>query len=296
MTAPRLMYCVGATKAGTSWLYRALHDHPDCALKSVKELHYWDTFDAVTRQKQLAALRGRAAEFEATRTGAEAEGRGWQVTNMTRRLADLAGLIDVLEGDRSHDAAYLDWIGQGALERLTADMTPNYAIVPDAKLERMAEIAPRAHWVYLIRDPLARLWSHIRMQALRQRQPHEIHEEKANNTLWRILNKGQETHVLERGDYAGTVARLRRVVPDGHLRVEFCERLFTAQGWTSMCGFLGLAATRVDGQDPAHEGPKAVMRADLVPQAVRFLKDQYEWAAREMGPLPAAWQHNLARA
>ena len=34
--------CVGAQKAGTSWLYRQLEPHPDFWMPPVKELHYFD--------------------------------------------------------------------------------------------------------------------------------------------------------------------------------------------------------------------------------------------------------------
>ena len=291
MTAA-ILYGVGATKAGTSWLYRALHDHPDCALKAVKELHYWDTFEPEVRGRQVAALEARLAGYEAQRAEALAADRGWQVTNMDRRIADLSGLLDVLTGDRAGDAGYLRYLSPGAA--LVADMTPGYSVLDTVTFARMAQ-APRALFVFLIRDPFARLWSHVRMQAERQKQPHETFEEKANNILWRILHRGQETHVLARGDYPGTVARLRGAVPAARLRVEYCERMFTADGFADLCRWLGIAPHAADAE-VAHEGPKAAVKPELRARAVRFLKDHYDWAAREVGPLPQAWQDNLARA
>ena len=43
MSDPVLLFGIGATKAGTSWLHRYLAGHPDCALRSIKELHFFDT-------------------------------------------------------------------------------------------------------------------------------------------------------------------------------------------------------------------------------------------------------------
>ena len=34
--------CVGATKAGTSFLYEHLAAHPQCHFRTIKELHYFD--------------------------------------------------------------------------------------------------------------------------------------------------------------------------------------------------------------------------------------------------------------
>lgn len=288
-----ILYGVGATKAGTSWLYRALHTHPDCALKAVKELHYWDTFDAETRGRQVAALQARLSGYQAQRADAVAAERGWQVANMDRRIADLDALLTVLAADRTGDAAYLRYLAPGAA--LVADMTPGYSVLDTATFARMAATAPRALFVFLIRDPFARLWSHVRMQAERQRQPHETFDEKANNILWRILHRGQETHVLARGDYPNTVDRLRAAVPGDRLRIEYCERMFTPDGFAELCRWLGIAPRAADGGDVAHEGPKAQVKPELRAKAVRFLRDHYDWAAREVGPLPQAWQDNLAK-
>ncbi|WP_322892061.1 MULTISPECIES: sulfotransferase [unclassified Yoonia] len=295
MPDPAILYCVGATKAGTSWFYRLLHDHPDCALPAVKEAHYWDTFAAPDRDKQLAAFALRLQELRTAKAVAEAEDRGWQVRNLDRRIADMTGLIDVLAADRSDDAAYLAWLatGRGAA-RLYADMTPNYATLPDAMLDRMVKAAPLTKVIYLIRDPLDRLWSHIRMQARRQRQSHEVYEKKANNILYRMLNRGEEAHILARGDYAGVIRKLRRVVPADRLLVAFAETLLTAEGLARVCAFLGIGPVEVPPQ-AVHDGQPVGMLEKLRPRAQKLLFEQYDWVARNVGPLPANWQNNCVR-
>jgi hypothetical protein len=292
---PAILYCVGATKAGTSWFYRLLHDHPDCALPAVKEAHYWDTFAAADRAKQLAAFDLRLQELRAARAEAAAADRGWQIRNLDRRIADMTGLIAVLAGDRRDDAAYLDWLTQGrGTARLYADMTPNYATLPDAQLERMVTASPLTKVIYLIRDPLDRLWSHIRMQAHRQRQSHEIYEKKANNILFRMLNRGQETHILARGDYAGVIEKLRRVVPADRLMVAFAETLLTPEGLARVCAFLGIAPVDVPAQ-AVHDGRPVLMLEKLRPRAQKLVFEQYDWVARNVGPLPQNWQDNCVR-
>src|SRR3954454_19765639 len=41
--------CVGAQKAGTSWLYQQLEPHPDFWMPPVKELHYLDQLNRMKR-------------------------------------------------------------------------------------------------------------------------------------------------------------------------------------------------------------------------------------------------------
>ena len=297
MAGPTLLYCVGATKAGTSWLYRYLHDHPDCVMPAVKEAHYWDTFDAGSRDRQLVNFRVRLRELRADKTNAASEGRKWQVDNLDRRINQMKSLLAVLEGSRNGDAAYLDWVqGDHDTAVLTGDMTPNYATLDDEILARMRDAAPTSKFLFLIRDPLDRLWSHIRMQARRQRQPHEIYEKKSNNILHRMLNRGQETHILDRGDYPVIIRKLRRVIPEGRLLVQFTEDLWTAAGLDRLCAFLGIAAVAPASGVPVHEGPEVVMRDRLRPRALGLLNEHYEWVARNVGPLPQRWQDNRARA
>lgn len=297
MAGPALLYCVGATKAGTSWLYRYLHDHPDCAMPAVKEAHYWDTFDAADLENQLAAFRMRLRELRKGKSEAVKAGREWQVENLDRRINEMKALMATLSGDRTADAAYFAWMFDGReASALVADMTPNYATISDEALIRMRDASPTAKFLFLIRDPLDRLWSHIRMQAHRQRQAHEVYEKKANNILHRMLNRGMETHILTRGEYPAIIRKLRRIIPEGRLLIQFTEDLLTPDGLACLCAFLGIKQTKADVTEPVHEGPPVVMRDKLRVRALGMLNEHYEWVARNVGPLPQRWQQNRARA
>ena len=297
MATPTLLYCVGATKAGTTWLYRYLHDHPECGVPAVKEAHYWDTFDSEKRAKQLVAYRLRLREMRTAKADATKTGRDWQVANMDRRINEMKRLIATLEDDRTDDAGYAGWLVDGRVgAKVVADITPNYATLSDDDLERMRDLSPDTKFLYLIRDPLDRLWSHIRMQARRQRQPHEQYAKKANNILYRILYRGQETHILARGDYPGIIRKLRRVIPEGRLLVQFAEDLFTPLGLGQLCAFLGIKQVKPALARAANEGPDVAMLDRLRPRALGLLNEHYEWVARNVGPLPQRWQDNLARA
>lgn len=297
MATPTVLCGMGATKAGTSWLYRYLHDHPDCAMPAVKEAHYWDTFDADDLEKQTVFYRVRLREMRDAKADAADAGRGWQVENLDRRINEMKSLLETLEGDRHDDTAYLGWLTCGRADvMLVGDLTPNYATLNDETIACMRDAQPTSKFIFLIRDPLDRLWSHIRMQARRQRQAHEVYEKKSNNIFYRILNRGHETHILERGDYPKIICRLRRLIPQGRLLIQFTEDLFTPKGLERVCAFLGIADAKADVQQPVHEGPEVVMLDKLRPRAQGLLNEHYEWVARNIGPLPQRWQDNQARA
>jgi len=265
-------------------------------MRAIKEAHYWDTFEAEPQAKQIEAFQLRLVELQKARADADAEGIQWKVKNMTRRIGEMEGLIAVLGENRRDDLAYTAWLmkdAEGAA--LVGDMTPNYAGLPDYRLNRMLRMSPTTKFVYLLRDPIDRLWSHVRMQAKRFKQTDEDYAKKANNILWRVVNKGAETHIMERGDYPATVERLRKIVPPGRLLVQFMEDLFTPQGLAKMCDFLGIPHHPAD-KTRVHAGDDVEMRPELRPLVAKFLQNQYDWVATHVGPVPEHWQNNLKRA
>ena len=48
--------CIGAQKAGTTWLYDNLKKHPDLGLPDVKELHYFDSRERILNHNLLRRL------------------------------------------------------------------------------------------------------------------------------------------------------------------------------------------------------------------------------------------------
>jgi hypothetical protein len=47
--------CIGAQKAGTSWLYQNLQEHPGIWLPPIKEIHYFD-YRHFTRKDVFAGI------------------------------------------------------------------------------------------------------------------------------------------------------------------------------------------------------------------------------------------------
>lgn len=291
---PPVAFGVGATKAGTSWLYRALADHPGCHLPPVKELHYWDSFDPAQAAWQARAFRrNRDGHLRAAEAAREA-GDGARVASRLRQAAALDRLAEIVEGPRAGDGPYRDFLLDGAQGRLVADVTPAYALADAPTLRRMIEAFPESRVVYLVRDPVARLWSHLRMEATRSGAPEAEVGAKANALLRRFLDEGAPPGVALRGDYPAAVARLREAVPPARLCVEYAERLFTDQGWRDLQAFLGLDP-RPAPREVRHSGVDAPMDEPLRRRISLRLRPHYDWAAREVGPLPPAWAATLER-
>ena len=271
MSLPSIIFGVGATKAGTSWLWEVLAAHPDVSARNVKELHYYDTFKTEHRVRQLAGF-------------AKVQGR----VQATERVADLKALCAVLEADRTDDAAYAAFVsGTGT----ALDVTPSYGLLDVPTLIRMRTRFPAAHFIYLVRDPVARLWSHIRMEVTRRMQPGADFDTRARGMLRRICGDGGEPQITARGDYSGALARLSDAVPAGQLSVMVSEEMTVE----TVCTAVGLPRFAA-GPTQAHVGQPSEMKPGMRDRAARFLQDQYTFMADYLGRVPAAWQANYERA
>lgn len=282
-----LLYGVGATKAGTSWLFSILEGHPDCALKTVKELHYWDSFGAKSQSYQLRVLAARAEKL-AQRMDRSDPAR---IPHIERQIKDVEGASHVLTEDRSGHEAYAAYLsGDG----LRADITPAYALVPERRLAQMRDLAPQSRFLYMMRDPLERLWSHVRMLSVRRGGRDHL-ERRANELLAQIVNDDAEDGVRKRGNYRSAIKKLRNIVPENRLMLAYTEELMTPKGLTRLARFLGIGPINADVNNRVHQGDSASMDPALIDPVLQMLKPQYNFLAQEMGPLPDAWQTSLKR-
>jgi hypothetical protein len=290
VTAPTLLFGVGATKAGTTWLWRWLEAHPECHVsRDVKEAHFFDSLDRGYLPTQLRTLDDRRAALRARITVAH-EGE-WR--DIAERLAAIDALEDAILGRDL--AAYLAWLGRGAGDaRVLADITPAYGLLSAARLAGMAGLAARVRFVYLLRDPVERLWSHLRMVAAR-RATDPAGQERARARLLDDLlgggDRGGASAVRVRCDYAGTLDRLS-ALPSGSVLILPSDELFSDAGIARLCRFLNIGFRPGRYAEQVHPGPPVPMAEADRRRARAFLAPQYRAVERHLGHLPAGWAAN----
>lgn len=286
---PTILLGVGATKAGTTWLWDHLSGHPDCHVRAIKELHYFDTLENGAFARQIK-VQTAFAERLALRA---ASGLG-DAARVEQRRADVAEWLEVLRRKVEDVPAYLAYLAGGARssQRLVADVTPAYASLPEARLRQMAGMAADVRFLYLLRDPVSRFWSHVRMIAERAVRTAAEVPAAARALLDDILD-GRPSAALDRGDYAGALTRLNAAVAPGRLLVMFHEDLMTARGYSRLCAFLGIAEGRPDfGRRVFASAPIEMTDAQRA-RLGAFLAPQYAHVGRHFAALPEAWRRNM---
>ncbi len=282
---PTFLFCVGATKAGTSWLYEHLYAHPECRFRTIKELHYFTMTETVHFDNALARGQAEIASLK------DQAGDGWAA----RRLADLRAWQKVLRLRKVDLDAYRGFLTEGATDkRLVGDVTPAYALMPEARLRGLSAVGADVRVVYLMRDPLARLWSHVRMIAARSGAAD--FGAACTVQLSRILSgdlAGEGQGIVARGDYKAILPKLARAFDPAKLFVQFYEELLSLPGVARLSAFLGLTPAAAALDRKVHAGKSLAFPAALKAQALAFLRPQYDYVASQYGGLPAQWQANM---
>lgn len=285
MAQATLLFGIGAAKAGTTWLYRYLAAHPEVRLPAVKELHYFDTCETAKFDRQVARMeRESARRVERLPSGDRPLDR-----RLKREIAGYQGWLDVIRNG-PNDAGYVEYLTHNAgAAKVVGDITPAYATLSEASLSRMAALAPATRFVFLMRDPLDRLWSNIRMAAARKGR---AMADTAAALLDKVLS-GQDATITGRSDYAGTLARLNAAVDPVTVFTAFYETLFQPDTLARLCGFLGIAEQPADTSVRVHSGEELEMTEAQRARALAWLAPQYDAVHGAMGALPQRWTDNM---
>ena len=273
-----MLFGLGAPKSGTSWLNGYLAGHPEVFVPPMKELHFFNSVDG--------NLSGRLRRLEEKRVKLEE-----RVARHGKGQMDLSDLeaVRALTEDGS-DAAYLAYMQDGAQGRkVMADLTPAYGLLSLERLRRMQKMA-NSRFIYLMRDPVARLWSNIRMNAVRMVQKGEASDLAA--TCKGLLNKvlgGKSPALQQRCDYQGTLSRIAALDP-ARVLIAFYEDLFTSETVTRICDFLEIALRPADFGTRINAGQAVVLADADRARAAAYLKPQYAAVQAHMGRLPAQWK------
>jgi hypothetical protein len=257
--------CVGAQKAGTSWLYRQLEQHPDFWMPPVKELHYLDNLNRTKRHHPPRSNDQRDACF-------------------FESIKDLSG--------RSHidlDSYGRLFCHKGPL--LSGDISPAYSTLTDEVIERVVDHFPDLKVVFLARDPVERAWSQLSM-GVRLGVINKFDATDPEQVVCNLLIPG----VLTRSHPSKIVARWRRYVRPENFRVYFFDDLKDNPSelrW-SVLRFLGGDPEKASGGINPHENTdagreKLRLTAKVRDRMARFFEHELKACAAELGGRARSW-------
>jgi hypothetical protein len=203
--------CIGAQKAGTSWLYRNLKAHPDIWLPPIKEIHY---FDIQVTTPFILQLRGPDQKlFPWARI------LYWQIVEACLS-ADFRALAWNLPFFlRSRNDAWYESLFTPQPGQIAGEVTPAYAVLDKEMVTHIHELMPRAKIIFLLRNPIKRCWSQLGMR-FRKRGYKDLHT-VSDDTIKAAIVSGNDL----RSDYLRTLDIWESVYPKDQMIIGFFDDL-----------------------------------------------------------------------
>ena len=253
--------CIGAHKAGTTWLYQELKSHPDFWMPPVKELHYFDQLSRVKR----------------------ATDPPWRDERDRRFLEQLRSLSAEAEINLENYGRLFE--AKSAL--LSGDISPNYSTLTNEVIRQIVRYFPNLKVIFLARDPLERFWSHLSMEVhygqIEAFDPTDINEVNRN-----LSRRG----MVLRSYPSAVVTRWKRCVDAERFGVFFFDDLQSnpAELRRSILYFLGADPEKPGGRLASNQNRWTAMQKLPLTDSVRshlatvFAKELKSCAARLGGP------------
>lgn len=257
---------LGCQKGGTSWLYDYLAESPEYAQGYKKEYHLFDCLDLEVQQKLRRAQLDRAA-----------------------RSIELAVRGESFRAGRVHWAAmygdpdlYYDYFA-GLLGpdhvSATGDLTPAYGMLSAERVgdirRRFLDRNVRTVGIFLMRDPVERVWSQARMY---ERQGVRRRGGSAEDVVARFA---QDSRFALRTRYDHTLRVLDEVFEPDDRFVWFYEDLFREDRLREVCDVAGIAFRTGDLETRSHASPKAgsTLPEDIVRSVAEHHREVYHAVA-----------------
>jgi len=280
-----LLFGIGATKAGTSWLQFFLERHPQVHLWVHKELHYFDALDQNNVMWQIDQFCEKRMDLRARMKASE----GDEKKRLRFEVGEIDRWLGVIARDKEAPGAYLSFLKKGrAGKPVVGDITPAYALLSEDRLKMMHGLSPVSKFVYLLRDPISRLWSNIRMMASWGGGSPDEMQRRADRIFDRWTD-GNEEALGARCDYAGPLTRLQSAIPESDRLVGIYEDLFSMDSIRRICRFIGIDVFEAPLERRVHESVRLDLDAGRRAIAADRLAPQYAYVETMFGGLPNKW-------
>lgn len=178
--APVQFLTVGAQKAGTTWLWSMLNQHPQVQRLLVKEIHYFDTKHIGLNYPKDHKKLLRTAKDMARDASARGE-LHW--------AAHFEGIGSTTDCD---DTWYKSLLSVREPKIAAGDFSPEYLCLGLLGVQHVKRLMPNCRIIMIIRDPMARALSSLNMELFRS--PDSDPKRAVAHWLFQ-----------ERGNYAGHI-------------------------------------------------------------------------------------------
>jgi hypothetical protein len=273
--------CIGAQKAGTTWLYDNIRHHPDIWLPPIKELHYFD--NKVPNKALLPDARfdhgGVINRYSPLLQSPDYETLRW-LWRFNHHGNDSMAWYKSLFTKPSH---------------IMGDITPMYSTLDERGVEYVKSVVGDRCKVFLVlREPVSRSWSAVKM-VFRWKISDIRQEDYAV-----LVEEMKKPYSVLRTDYSRMIKLWRQYFSEDNFKVFFYDDLANTPELflNDVLGFVGVDATAWSssnlGKRSNADGEKISMPSEVRAQMSQFFMPELEALSDLIGGHSHNWL-NLAR-
>ncbi len=256
--------CIGAQKAGTTWLIANIKAHPRVwTPQFIKELHYFDVVHLGNSKRVLMQrYRNRGDRM---------------VAKFPERKTYFDRVVDA--NFAFTDDWYAHIFSVAPKRALKGECTPLYCAINDEGVAHVKRLMPNVRLIYLIRDPFDRAMSSFRMEM-----------DLANTTIGAdMLHLLDQELFVQRGDYRGNITRWERefdpsqilYIPFGRVKSEPQEVLRDVENHLGLARYSKYPKLGKQVNQTRKEG--IVIGAEVTDGIRQVVEPQYSFLAERFG-------------
>jgi hypothetical protein len=263
---------IGAQKSGTTWLSGYLAGHPEVYMSALKEMHFWGNRSSDAKWPN-SAFKKRLGRLQSN--GSKSVSTFNHISALEDRLK--------MNGDIGKYAEYFN----SRIEKQHAfgEISPAYCKLHSNEFEFIKGHFPDIKIIFLMRNPVDRLWSQIRFS-----EPVDTLEEMEQ----KIESAFLKSVYVERSDYVSTLRNIRRIFAPENIHFEFFEDLFQQRAMDGICRFLGVDLHAGEFSKKRNVSIKMPLHPRLRVSMVKRLEHQYTYV-RDLfgGDIPNKWHTDI---
>lgn len=284
-----VVYGVGAQKAATTWLFRQLVNLPDVHMPMPKELHYWDCIRPPYHTFSRDQSQGRRDAKKFGRIVARVRAL-WDPRVQARIERDIhhAAMFDNDPFDHTRYVAHM--VRRRGTKSIVGEITPAYALVGCETFREMASLHNDTRFVFILRDPVNRLWSGV---CFRYREELKRGVIAAGSLVRAFISAAEDLQNPDRArsDYVATLRRMDMVLKQEQILVLFYETLMEPDSVETLRRFLGLSALPISREVVHGSDVKVDLPPEAAERARKALSPIYNDLEARFGQrLPRKWR------
>ncbi len=276
----RYFVCIGAQKAGTTWLAKVLSRHDDVFITPVKEIHYFDHIAGLSSHLSSRKRRSRYRKYHQ---------RMWTQWHRWRHYRAQKAWYQAYMRPELSDAWYASLFKERSGKKIAGEATPEYALIGEAGFRHLLRLAPDARIIFIMRNPVTRAWSQLL---------HLCRVRKLNAAVLSVsefIEMVEEERFEALADYMPVLEALEKVFPPDRVLLEFYEDIHADReaALARVCGFLGVDfdAGALSGIKKRYNKSQAAkMPAELGAYLISKYQPMVGQVEQRTGRIPDAWQ------